>query len=108
MTDIYVGYASVYIDTGTAQHINAKHPKLCGVCRKFIYVVGVIAGIALVYRVVLSVYQVFISNEIDGYAADIAAAIYYNLFTLIYGLLVLVMLYMIFYVEKPGESGETP
>ena len=53
-------------------------------------------------------YQVFISNEIDGYAADIAAAIYYNLSTLIYGLLVLVILYMIFYVEKSGESGETP
>lgn len=87
---------NVYNNTGTAKHINIKHPKICNGCRKVIYWLLILNVILIVYEIIMSIYQVFISHEIAGYAANIGAAVYYNLSTLIYALFVLTMLYIIF------------
>lgn len=97
----YVAVSSVciYLGTETPKYLNMKHPKLSKWWDKIFYILTVIDIICIVIRVILSIHQVYVSHEIDGYAADLPAAVYYNLTTLVYGLVVFTMFRIIFCYE---------
>lgn len=90
---------SIYLNTGTPSYLNVKYHKFSKWWDKIFYILTVIDIICIVIRVILTIYQVYISHEIDGYAADLPAAVYYNLTTLVYGLIVFTMFRVIFCYE---------
>lgn len=98
---LYVGATagSIYLNTGTPSYLNVKYHKFSKWWDKIFYILTVIDIICIVIRVILTIYQVYISHEIDGYAADLPAAVYYNLTTLVYGLIVFTMFRAIFCYE---------
>lgn len=97
----YIGATAggIYLNTGTPSYLNMKYHKLSMWWDKIYYVLTVIDIICIVIRIILTIYQVYVSHEIDGYAADLPAAIYYNLTTPVYALIVFTMFRAIFCYE---------
>lgn len=93
----------VYVMSDTAKRLIAKKPGLCNVL--FMISRALTGFYSLIAIVVFgkSIYQIFVSHTIDGYAADVAIA-FVNIMPYVYGVATFFLVAMVFAGSNKSED----
>lgn len=100
MIGAFVFILEIYKKTQVSDYLISKKPKMCNILRKVFNWLSIACIFLAVIMFIISMYRIFVSHTIDGYAADIAVGIYESI-DMVYGCIVFAM---IMYIVTPSEQ----